>query len=217
MPNGRQVNPDLVCPTGYQVQLEESPAGQPLADSVACRGLTPARHDGHASAVVWVAPDRRLDAANIGRDRTESQGQIRLLDRPCLELGHQAGLRDVVLGDHQESARVAVQPVDNAGAHDTGDAAVRRIAGKQGVDERAARMAGSRVHNEARRLVDDEHVVVFVHDRERYRLRLHLEGDRIRDFHLDDLAGHDLLIRFDRQPADSDLAVRDELLNIAPG
>ena len=40
---------------------------------------------------------------------------------------------------------------------------------QQRVDERAARVPGRRVHDHARRLVDDDEVVVFVEDRERQR------------------------------------------------
>src|SRR5450756_797059 len=97
VPDGRQVHPDLVRPTGDQVQLQEGPAGKPLADTVAGRGLAPARHHGHPSPVVWVAPDRSLDASDIGRNRPQGQPQVRLLDGPSLELGHQTGLSNICL------------------------------------------------------------------------------------------------------------------------
>src|SRR5450759_4677053 len=77
-------------------------------------------------------------AANVGRNRSQGQGQVRLLHGPSLELGHQTGLGNVVLGDHQKAAGVAVQSMNDAGAHDAGDAAVLGVAGKQSVNESAA-------------------------------------------------------------------------------
>jgi hypothetical protein len=38
---------------------------------------------------------------------------------------------------------------------------------EQGIDQRAARMAGSRVHDHARRLVDHDHVAVLIQDGQR--------------------------------------------------
>ena len=214
---GGQVDPDLVRSAGDQIQFQQRPAGQPLPDPISGDRLATARHHRHTSSVVRIAPDRRLDAADVGRDGSLDQGQVGLLDLPGLELGHETRLGLVVLGHHQQAARVAVQTVDDTRAQDAVDAAVVGPAGQECVDKRAARMAGGRVDNETGRLVDDEHVVVFVGYRERDFLGLHLERDRVRDIEIDGLAGHDLLIRLDRKSSDGDLTVNDQLLNVAPG
>ena len=76
-------------------------------------------------------------------------------------------LGGVVLGDHQQAARVAVEAMDDPRPRDAGDAAVLAAAGagEQRVDERVAVvMPGRRMDDEARRLVDDEQVVVLVDD-----------------------------------------------------
>ena len=43
-----------------------------------------------------IAPDRRLDPADLGRHLAEDEGEVRLLDPARLELGHQRVLRGVV-------------------------------------------------------------------------------------------------------------------------
>ena len=145
-----------------------------------------------------VTSDGRLDASHVRCNGSERQAQVRLLDLPGFELRHQARLGQIVLGNHQQAARVAVQSVDDPGAHHPGDAAVRRVAGQQGVHQSAARVARRRMDHEPGRLVDDEHVVVFVDDRERYGFGFQLERDRIRDLELYDFARQHLLIRLDR-------------------
>jgi hypothetical protein len=91
---------------------------------------------------------------------------------------HQRCLRGVVLGDHQEPARVAVEAVDDAGPCDARDAAVVVAARAERVDERPAPVAGRRVDHEAGRLVDDQQVLVLVDDVDR---DLGRRGDLRRD------------------------------------
>ena len=65
MADGREVDPDLVGPTGDQLQLQQRPASEPLADAVAGDGLPAVGHDGHPQPVAGVAADGRLDAAHL--------------------------------------------------------------------------------------------------------------------------------------------------------
>ena len=52
---------------------------------------------------------------------------------------------------------------------------------EQRVDQRAAGVAGGRMHHHAGRLVDDDQVVVLVEDRQRQRLGRGAGIDRLRD------------------------------------
>ena len=67
---------------------------------------------------------------------------------------------------------------------------------EQGVHERAARVARGRVHDHAGGLVDDDHVVILVQDREGQRLRLRLGIDRRGYLDGDLPSGLDRLVRF---------------------
>ena len=91
------------------------------------------------------------------------------------ELRRQRLMRAIILGDHQEAARVLVEPVHDARPPHAADARQAVAAmGDERVDERAARMPRRRMHDEPGRLVDHDEVVVLVDDRERNRLRLRL-------------------------------------------
>ena len=159
---GGQVHPDLVSSAGDQVQLEQRPAGEALADPISGHCRPPGRDNGHPRPMTGISSNRRLDAPGVGNDGALNQSQIRLLDVAVLELGHQAGLGLVVLGHHQQAARVAVKTMDDTRTLHAGDAAVLGAACQQGIDERATGMTRRRMNDQTRGLVDDQQVLVFV-------------------------------------------------------
>ena len=84
-----EMDPDLVGPAGHEVQLEQRPAGEPLADAVARHRRPAVGDDRHPGPVLRVAPDRRLDPADRRRDAPLDECLVRLLDPARLELGHE--------------------------------------------------------------------------------------------------------------------------------
>ena len=77
-------------------------------------------------------------------------------------------MRKIVFGYDQQSRRVLVDAVDDAGAALAADAGKTLAAViQQGVDERAVLVAGRGMHHHAARLVHDDEIVVLVHDVER--------------------------------------------------
>ena len=185
---GGEVDADLVGAARDQVELEERPAREPLADPVAGR-RRPAVRRPRPSAVrsLRVAPDGRLDPADRRGDAALHQRQVGLADAARLELGHQRRLGGVVAGDDQQARGVAVEAVDDARPRDARDAAVVVAARQQGVDERAPPVPGRRVDDQAGRLVDDQQVVVLVDDLDLDR-RVRLEV--VRDLGRRDLERH---------------------------
>ena len=71
-------------------------------------------------------------------------------------------MRLVRARDDEQARRVAVEPVDDS--RPLRLLAARDRVAEQPVDERPARVAGRRMHDDARRLVDDEQVLVLVGD-----------------------------------------------------
>jgi hypothetical protein len=65
------------------------------------------------------------------------------------------------LGHHHQTGGVLVQAVHDTGARHIDD--VRHVV-QQGVEQGAISVTGSRVHHQARRLVDHQDVVVFIDD-----------------------------------------------------
>lgn len=153
-------------------------------------------HHSHARTVGWAASDAGLDGADAPRRHAPDEGEIGPLE-PAVgavggELLGQALMGGVVLGDDEQARCLLVEAVDDARSLDATDArqAVAAV-GDQRIDERAVGVAGGGVHDEARRLVDDDEVVVLVGDRERDRLALRLGRLRRRQLHSEYLGWFD--------------------------
>ncbi len=81
------------------------------------------------------------------------------------ELLRESAMGGVVLGDDDEAARILVEAMDDARPPDAPDSREAVAAmGDEGVDEGAAGMPRGGVDDEARRLVDDDEVVILVGD-----------------------------------------------------
>ena len=83
------------------------------------------------------------------------------------ELRCQIGQGLLVLGDDEEARGVLVEAVDDPRARRAADAAQVGAVEEKGVDERPRVVAGGRVDDETRRLVDEDDVRVLVDDVER--------------------------------------------------
>ena len=95
-----------------------------------------------------------------------------------MELPRQLVVRSVVLrDDHQQTA--AVEAMDDSGPLFTADAAQVADVVEQRVHQRAAGMAGRRMHDHSGRLVDDHEIAILVDDPERKVLGLHRRHDRL--------------------------------------
>ena len=73
----------------------------------------------------------------------------------------------IVLSDHQKAAGVLVQPVNDARALHSADAAQIVHGVQQGIDQRAGLVARSGMHHHAAGLVDHGHVLVLIKDLQR--------------------------------------------------
>ena len=91
---------------------------------------------------------------------------------PCAaNCSAEALVRRVRLGDDEQPGRTLVETVHDARPLDAADArqAVAAV-GDERVDERAGGVPGGGMHDEVRRLVDDDEVAILVDDVERDRL-----------------------------------------------
>ena len=108
--------------------------------------------------------------------------------------------------------------VDDARADGPADARqLPRAVVKQRVDERAVRVAGGRVHDHALRLVDNEQVVVLVHNVQRDVLGPGLDGLRVRQVDGVDFAGRHLILFVDGRTAAGHKPLLDQVLQRTAG
>jgi hypothetical protein len=84
-------------------------------------------------------------------------------------------MRDLVLGDHHQSARVPIETMNDTGTQWSADR--RQTVGpvQESVDQRTGRVTRGRVHDQARRFINDEEELILEYDRNRNRFRF--DGD----------------------------------------
>lgn len=83
---------------------------------------------------------------------------------------------------------------------------------EQGIDQRSGPVSRCRMHDDARRFVEDQQVLVFKKYFQRNRLALQLEWLRLRDIHRDLIARLDLLAGPDDLVIDPNASEFDEPL-----
>ena len=165
-------------------------AAAPIDHLVAGARITPAAHDRHPLALFGVAPDGPLELSCLVLDQSAHDRHVRPAQRPVLELGRKRAVARIVAGDDDQAGRALVEPVDDARTRHAPDERPATAAAQQRVHQRAGVVAGRRVDDHARRLVDDRQVVVLVNDLEWNRLRRGFGYVSLRDLELHDVARH---------------------------
>ena len=147
------------------------------------RALAARFQNRHFLPVQRTAPDLRFNDAPRRIRTPPHQRQIAPFQTVDGELSGQAVVRGVVFGDHHQPAGVLVQPVYDAGARDAADSRQGIPAMRQKrVHQSVVAVARRGVDDHARRFVQNQQIVVFVHDVQRNVLRLGNGGGRLRNF-----------------------------------
>src|SRR3546814_14623733 len=109
--------------------------------------------DGHFLAVVRRPGKRRIDLSGRGHGDARDDCQIAALYAVARELGGEAFMRGIGLGDDEQARGVLVDPMDDAGP---GDAAAARTPARamvaQGAEQRAIQITARREDPQYRRL-----------------------------------------------------------------
>ncbi len=161
----------LVRAAGDQPALQESAAGEALADPVERARLPPARDHGHALALGLVAGDRGVHDALAAAGLTVDHRQVALVGCAPTEGEGQGAVRGVVLGGDQHPRGVLVEPVHDPGALHAAHAREVPAVRQQRVYQGAVGVARRGVDDEPRRLVDDDQVLVLEKHVQRHLLR----------------------------------------------
>src|SRR5262249_42234305 len=173
MAEGGQMYAKLVRPAGLRGEPHERRARQVFEDLPArARGPPATAPHTHPLALPRMASDRPIDHASSRREPAAYDGEITLLDLPLPELAGESFERGDRARDQQHPRGVAVEAMDDARALRIPHAGDRREAVQERVNDRATTCTGSRMHDDARRLVDRDDRVVLVEDGERQGLGL---------------------------------------------
>src|SRR5262245_63560214 len=204
-----QVDADLVRPAGLQPHVQQRVAVDQLGDLEVRHSLT--RRVGverAARRVGAVAADDGLDAPPPGARAPANERDVAALQLSALHELPEALVRLLGSRNDQEPRGVAIEPVDDSGPL----LLPARGSACEPMDERPGHMPGSRVHDDACRLVDDEQVLVLVGDAELDVLRLDLPGGLRWQLYLELFAALQPVALRPLPPVDADRAALDEPL-----
>ena len=165
MPDARHVHADLVRAPGLKPDIEQRKAVKAFGNGIVRDGGAPVRDDRHLLAVARISADRAVDRAVRIPEIAAGDRLVFTVDAVLLQAVRKHRVRKVVFRHDEQSARVLVDAVHDAGAAfaaDTGQPIAHAV--KQGIDKRSAFVAGGGMHDHALRLVDDGKVVVLIDD-----------------------------------------------------
>jgi len=151
------VNANLMGAAGFEFHFQQGRSGQMTGHPVVrdCRSSI-APHD-LTSAIDRMAAQGLLNAT-AGDNPPPDQRLIRALDPPALHGRNQKAMGIERAGDQQTATGVLVQAMDQTRPGQTFQAPIKM---QQCVDQRALGMAGAGVHDQTRRLVDNQQLLLL--------------------------------------------------------
>jgi hypothetical protein len=171
-----EVDADLVSAAGVEVAENEGGegVGDFTEDVVVCDGGAAGAgvEDGLLLTIDGMAADVSEDGAGGLHRRAVGDGEIELGGFASGKLREKRLQGGIGLGGHEAAGGVLVEAMDDAGALHSADS--RELAAavvEEGVDERAVRIAGGGMDDEADWLVEDDEVVILKENVERDLLR----------------------------------------------
>jgi len=162
---GSQMDTDLMGTPRGDMNFEQRVFVEPLQHGVFRPRATAAlQTGGHPHAADRVAGNRFFDSSVVLFDFAVHQRHIGFFDRAARELFRKALVRTVGLRHYQHAAGESVQPVDNARPQIASHTRESLEVVEQGIDQRSGVHSGARVDNHSSRLVDGNHIGIFVED-----------------------------------------------------
>ena len=177
MSDVRHMYPYLVRPASLQSHADPRAAQVGLDTFIASHCRLAAVDDSHLLSIPGMPADRGIDGP-VERHVTHRHRRIAAAHLAGLKLPHQMRVRLQRARDHAETGRILVQPVHDACPR---YADLRREPIQQPIEQGTTAISRCRVHDQTRRLVDDEQVLVLMHhldidvfglDRRGIRLRI---------------------------------------------
>lgn len=213
--NVGEVDAHLVGAAGFERDLEERvAAGEHESPEVGNGGFS-ADNNRHSLPVFLVAANRGVDLCRGVAHLTDDDRPVLTLHHSLLQLAGQSLVRYVVLGNHKQSRRVAIQAMNDARALGTADRRPVRAAAEKPMYERSRGMTGTGVNDKPGRFVYHREILVLVHNPQLHRLALQRTRSRRRNFPRQPVAAAQSASGTGGPVVDPDLALADQSLDPA--
>ncbi len=210
MADRREMNADLVSPSGMEMRTKKVPRVEPGKAYEVGLGRPTFIDDCHALPVSWITGYRFIDCEGVGGQMAPGHHGVPPDDPPGGDRRAQQPVRSIGLRDDQQAGRLLVEPVDHSGPFGLPFRGKAATSPQQRIDQGPAPVAGRGVHHHSRRFVDDKECLILVHDA--YRNVFPADGSRLdsRNRDLDDLSRLGPITRFFPPAVDQHVALRDQ-------
>lgn len=206
-----KMHPNLMRASGLQAHSYISMGRKPLNHGVVGPRLLAIIANAHAFAVRTMPSDRCVDRATACQHSVTNR-EVIARDIAVSERTHERRMCRQGPGDEKQAARVLVEPVNDAGSRQHLE---RRLEVQQAIQQSAARVARTRVHDQPGWLVDDDQVFILENDVEFDGLRLVGDCDISFRSERDLLAPLHSVPRARRLAVDADRAIQQPCLQPA--
>ena len=212
------MDPDLVGPARDRGDFEEARLLEFLENGIARLGIPgPAGHDGDARPILPMPADGPVDGPAALRHSAHDQTQVDLVNVSFSELGQEGQIRIPGSRDDQQARRFLVKAVNDARPVRIPHPGQLGKAVKKAVGQGSVPDAGSGMHDQTRRLVDDDDPIVGMKDAEIDTLGLETDFRFLLPGDADPVAGSDAPGRTDGTGLDQDVAARRQLMDPGSG
>ena len=138
--------------------------------------------------------------------------EVELADATLRKLLGEQSVRAIMLGHDHAAARFLIEPMHNARPQLTADAAKIIAMMEQCIDQRAIRIPCRRMHDQARRFVDHNKMLILIEHGQRNVLRHDLRAHRLRNGDLNLIAHLHLCAGLQDLAIHSDAPLLDQVL-----
>ena len=177
----RHVDANLVRAPRFQAAIEPGIMWELLQDAEMCHGRFPRlRLHRPFHSVLWASSERQSDDAGIGGQVSVDERQIMTDGLVRADFLSERLIGPRRFGGDHDARRILVEPMHDTRARRVADIQNRRphMVQKR-LHERPRHISRRRMAHHAPRLVEDDHLLVFVENRERDILRCQHEGFRL--------------------------------------
>ena len=162
-----EVNANLMRAPGLQFNTHEGMSPEPLHDAIVGDGRAAIRPHSHPCTHTAMAADRLINRSAPGH-HAGTERNVLPLDLVFREGGNQCGVSLGRPGDDKQATGIFVEAVNEPGARHDSELRIER---QQCILQGMARVAGARVNDQSRRLVDHEQGAILKHHLQRQGLR----------------------------------------------
>jgi hypothetical protein len=210
MADRREMNADLVSPSGMEMRTKKVPRVEPGKAYEVGLGRPTLIDDCHALPVSWITSDRLLDREGVRGEVPPCHDGVPASDPAGGQSRAQEAVCPVRLGDDQQPGGLLIQAMHHSRPLGVALRGKTSASAQQSVYQSPGPVSRRRMHYHARRFVDHEQPLILVNDADRDVFAGNRPLFHLGDLDPDDFSRLGTVAGFLAPPIDQYVALRDQ-------